>query len=402
LVTPEGPAESADNTAILVAFFVGTYLTSFLLRGIAVVLILSGSSTAGFVLDSLSVVVFGPAFVAIVLTGVNAGKVGVRRLLVDLLPRRSGWSWYVLAFLIPIAASYIAMVVNIITFGAPFPNSWFPASWLFLLGFLVFQLLFLTPGEEIGWRGFALPRLQERLGSLGGTFLLAALWLGWQAPLFFMIGTTQVGRSLIVYALALLAWSLIMTWLYNSSGGSILTAVLFHTSVNVVGYTLPFDAGLTVLLVLILLGCGAILLYPRPLLQTSGGTQGSATGVGTADIEVTDVEAADVEVTGPATIDAQVSHEKTKRERREKPEERAIETLGRSGRTPDTYGGSGGTVKEGEETREGLTGALGDAFRNARRGRLPDTGGGLAVLLLIGVALIGGGWILVRRVSSSG
>jgi uncharacterized protein len=401
LVVPEGPAKFVDSTAILVVFFVGTYLTSFLLRGIAVALILSGNSTAGLILDSLSVIVFGPAFVALLLSGLRAGKAGVRQLLVGLLPRLNGWPWYVLAFSIPIAAAYAAMGINI-AFGAPSPDSWFPTSWVFPLGFLVFQLLFLTPGEEIGWRGFALPRLQERLGSLGGTLLLAMLWLGWQAPLFFMGATAQVGRSVIVYALALLAWSLIMTWLYNSSDGSILTAVLFHTSFNVVGYTLPFDAGLTTLLVLLLLGCGAILLYPRPLLQSFKETQDSATDIESADIEATDGEAAAVEAASTAAIGEQAGDEKTKRERREKPEDRAIETPGRSGGTPDAYRGGGGAVKKGEGTREGLTGGLGNAFGNARKGKLPDTGGGWAVLVLTGVALIGGAWLLMRRFSSSG
>jgi uncharacterized protein len=392
---------------MLVAFFVGTYLTSLLLRGIAVVLILSGSSTAGLVLDGLSVILFGPAFVALVLTGLRAGKAGVRQLLVGLLPRLNGLPWYALAFLIPVAAAYTAMGINI-AFGAPFPNSWLPASWVFLLGFLVFQVLFLAPGEEIGWRGFALPRLQERLGSLGGTLLLTVLWLGWEAPLFFMVGTAaQAGRSVIVYALALLAWSLIMTWLYNSSGGSTLTAVLFHASANVLGYTLPFDAGLTVLLVLLLLGCGAIVLYPRPLLlRTSEETQRSVTDVEIADTEATAGEAAYVvEAADTATtIDEHLDAEKTERKRLEKPEERAIQTPSHSGET-EAYGGgvgSGRIAKEDEDTREGLSEALKDAFGNARRGRLPDSGNGWAVLLLSGAALIGGGWLLVRRFTSSG
>ncbi len=382
------------------AFFVGTYLTSFLLRGIAVVLILSGNYTAGLVLDGLSIIVFGPAFVALILTGLNAGKAGVRQMLVGLLPQRNGLPWYVLAFLIPIAAAYVAMGINI-AFGAPFPNSWFPTSWMFLLGFLVFQLVFLTPGEEIGWRGFALPRLQERLGSLGGTLLLAALWLGWQAPLFFMGATAQVGRSVIVYALALLAWSLIMTWLYNSSGGSILTAVLFHTSFNVVGYMLPFDTGLTELLVLLVLGGGAILLYPRPLLQMSEEAQDLATHVETAGIETADEEAAEVEAADIETIGEEASYEKANRERWERTEGGATLTPVHSGETPVAYGGSGGIAKEGEGAWDGLTGALGDALGNARRGRLPDTNGGRAVLLSLGVALIGGGWLLVRRFSPS-
>jgi uncharacterized protein len=385
LVVPEGPAKLVDNTAMLVAFFVGTYLTSFLLRGIAVALILSGNSTAGLVLDGLSVIVFGPAFVALVLTGLRAGKAGVRQLLVGMLPRPNGLPWYVFAFLIPIAAVYVALAINT-AFGVPSPNSWLPADGMFLLGLLVFQLLLLTPGEEIGWRGFALPRLQERLGSLGGTLLLAALWLGWQAPLFFTMGSAQVGRSLIVYAFALLAWSLIMTWLYNSSGGSILTAVLFHTSANVVGYTLPFDAGLTVLLVLLLVGGGAIVLYPRPFLRASEEPQDSVIDTVAADVG-TIGEVAGEEDSEPVTLATS--------------DNAATETMGHGGEIADVYGG-GGIVEEGEGAREGSTGAIRDAFESARRGRLPDTRGGWAVLLLIGVAMIGGGWLIARRFSSSG
>lgn len=249
---------------------------------------------------------------------------------------------------------------------------------------------------------------------MGGTLLLTVLWLGWQTPLFFMIGTaSQVGRSVIVYTLALLAWSLIMTWLYNSSGGSTLTAVLFHASANVLGYTVPFDAGLTVLLVLLLLGCGAIVLYPRPLLlRTFEETQGSVTDIETADTEapgreaiggeVSEVEASYEEAADTATIDEQLAAEKGERERRQEPEDRAIQMPGHSGETSGAYEGSDGDRRESEDIREGLSGVLKDVLGNARRGRFPDSGGGWAVLLMSGAALIGGSWLLVRRFTSSG
>jgi hypothetical protein len=176
-----------------------------------------------------------------------------------------------------------------------------------------------------------------------------------------------------------------MTWLYNSSGGSILTAVLFHTSVNVVGYVLPFGAGITVLLVLLLVGCGAIMLYPRPFLRTSEEPQDSVTDIADADVE---------------TIGEESSDEKTEREIRVTRANDAIETPGHGGEAADAYG-VGGVVREDEGTWESPTEAIRDAFENARRGRLPDTRGGRAVMLMIGVAMIGGGWLVVRRFSSS-
>jgi hypothetical protein len=104
----------------------------------------------------------------------------------------------------------------------------------------------------------------------------------------------------------------------------------------------------------------------------------------------------------PFLIGEEASDEKTEQEIRVTSENDAIETPGHSGETADTYGGDGGSVKEGEGAWEGPTGAIRDAFENARRGKLPDTHGGWAVLLLIGVAMIGGGWLMVRRFSSSG
>lgn len=83
--------------------------------------------------------------------------------------------------------------------------------------------------EEPGWRGFALPRLQVRYGPLVGTLMLGVLWAAWHLPGYF-------GGWLIASPLALLvsslAFSIVMTWVYNNARGSILLMILLHSSSN--------------------------------------------------------------------------------------------------------------------------------------------------------------------------
>jgi membrane protease YdiL (CAAX protease family) len=91
---------------------------------------------------------------------------------------------------------------------------------------------------EIGWRGFALPRLQVQMGPLGGTLVLGILWAVWHVPQYALLpewaaqngGTdpTNVGAFLLL----VLALSPLMTWLFNHTRGSVLMAILAHASVN--------------------------------------------------------------------------------------------------------------------------------------------------------------------------
>ncbi len=91
-------------------------------------------------------------------------------------------------------------------------------------------------GEEVGWRGFALPRLQRTHSAMSSTLLLAVGWAGWHLPAFFYVpGYTAMGlRILPGFFLGLLAGAIVLTWLYNSSGGSVFAAALWHASFNFV------------------------------------------------------------------------------------------------------------------------------------------------------------------------
>jgi membrane protease YdiL (CAAX protease family) len=97
---------------------------------------------------------------------------------------------------------------------------WVLPLWLFTFGF----------GEEIGWRGFALPRLQERMPVLPATLVLGVLWILWHVPTFFYHTTyTAMGWTVLpAFTIGVLSGAVLFTWLYNGSGGSVLMVAVWH------------------------------------------------------------------------------------------------------------------------------------------------------------------------------
>jgi membrane protease YdiL (CAAX protease family) len=105
---------------------------------------------------------------------------------------------------------------------------------------------FSTPiqaGEEIGWRGFALPRLAARFGMAAATVVLGVIWASWHLPLFFMPGSTTYGQSFAVYLVQVTAISVAIGWVYRRSGSSLLLPMLMHAAINNFKDIVPsFDA----------------------------------------------------------------------------------------------------------------------------------------------------------------
>lgn len=97
--------------------------------------------------------------------------------------------------------------------------------------------MFLIGGgnEELGWRGFALPRLQEGYTDLTASLVIGFLWFLWHLPLFFVEGSSQVGVPLYYYGVAVVALSVVFTWLYNKTDRSVLLPMVLHASVNTGG-----------------------------------------------------------------------------------------------------------------------------------------------------------------------
>jgi uncharacterized protein len=104
-----------------------------------------------------------------------------------------------------------------------------------LLTFFIYNVCFFGFGEEVGWRGFALPRLQSTSNALNSSIILTLFWALWHIPLFFYrTGYTTMGLSgMIGWFFSLLTGSILLTWLYNSSKGSILICAIFHATVDI-------------------------------------------------------------------------------------------------------------------------------------------------------------------------
>jgi membrane protease YdiL (CAAX protease family) len=113
-----------------------------------------------------------------------------------------------------------------------------PGSWLLFAGAILVSTPF-QAGEEIGWRGFALPRLTQRFGLGAASALLGVIWAAWHLPLFFIQATTTTGGSFPFYLITVVAISVAMGWLYDRTHGSLLLVMLLHSTANNTPHFVP-------------------------------------------------------------------------------------------------------------------------------------------------------------------
>ena len=168
---------------------------------------------------------FVPSLLAIFLTLKKEGLSGLRILGQRIIQFKLGWRWYIFTFLIVVAGTAGQLTINKLL-GNTFPRSLFLAQ---LGSFL--PLLILGPlSEEIGWRGYALGRLQTRWNALISSLIIGMVWALWHLPLFLMVGTSQheLGLPFIGFLVGFLANSILYTWLYNNTKQSIWSAILLH------------------------------------------------------------------------------------------------------------------------------------------------------------------------------
>ncbi len=180
--------------------------------------------------------IYGASGAGFIMTGFVDGKPGVRKLWARVRNWRVGFKWYLVAFLaVPILI--LAGVVLYTLLGnstGPFVPSLLP---MLLLGSIP-AIIFGPLGEEFGWRGFALPRLQERYSAFWSSIILGILHTFWHAPLFFIGGVTfgTIGENGLVTVPLFLSWVTIGTFVYtllsNNTAASMLMAILLHWSVN--------------------------------------------------------------------------------------------------------------------------------------------------------------------------
>jgi membrane protease YdiL (CAAX protease family) len=181
---------------------------------------------------------FGPFAGAVVTAAVLGGKRGLRDLLGPVFRARfaPGWYFFVLVgcvLLFAVALVVYALLGKDLAFDRQVARNGLAQLPLY------YVIIFFAGGplgEEIGWRGFALPRLLERRGRLGASLVVAVMWFIWHVPLFWIEGAAQKGSSIPVFAILVLANAVIFTWVYVGSGRSLLSVLLLHASINTWSY----------------------------------------------------------------------------------------------------------------------------------------------------------------------
>jgi membrane protease YdiL (CAAX protease family) len=178
----------------------------------------------------------GPTLAAVIVSQVAQGNAGVQNLLKALLKWRVGLVWYIVAVLGPIvifvAGQVLTKLMGLTVTSAALPSNPF----LFVVA--VFTVILSNTGEEIGWRGFALPHLQKRYNALLATLIVGLLWSLWHLPLVFLTGN-PMAQSPLIWLISIVAGAFTYTWLYNSTQGSILLVALLHVSENIFGAFIP-------------------------------------------------------------------------------------------------------------------------------------------------------------------
>ena len=180
---------------------------------------------------------FGPLVAAVILTAQESGRTGLRSLLSRILQWRVAPIWYAVALLGPLVITLTAMVLEVALLGVQPPSlgvliGELPSTVLTLLVNAVYMLIFVTLGEEVGWRGYALPALQARYSALLASLILGVLWALWHLPVFFNPDTSYINLPFFLFLPFIVLVAVIMTWVFNSTGGSVLMAMFFHAVIN--------------------------------------------------------------------------------------------------------------------------------------------------------------------------
>lgn len=187
---------------------------------------------------------YGFVMAALLITALTLGRAGVAALMRRFLIWRVGPSWYggVLfgPFAVDLAAVwlYAALRGSAPGVGPVMAHRLFGPSAnlaLYVLPFILFDAL--TNGEEIGWRGYVLPRLQARHGAFFASLIIGVIWAVWHVPKFLAPGNAVPFGP---YLLDTIAKAILFTWVYNNTRGSLLLATLFHAAINTAGvFLLP-------------------------------------------------------------------------------------------------------------------------------------------------------------------
>jgi uncharacterized protein len=187
----------------------------------------------------------GPTLSAFIMTATTEGREGVRRLLGRLVLWRVGFRWYLFALLgVP-----LIMILGTMVYSMSLPNLAALGGPSYLLSYLAsFALVTVLGGpllEEIGWRGFALPRMERLQGPFLASVILGVMWALWHLPEFLVPSwaASSGGGGIVgiaMFTLTAITFTIVISWVFNNTRASVLLAILVHSSIDT--FTLPLAA----------------------------------------------------------------------------------------------------------------------------------------------------------------
>lgn len=185
---------------------------------------------------------FGPMIVALFLLYREEGKEGIKKMLNKVMDTSFDKKWWLIIFIIFPVLIFIAYIASIMG-DSPIPASEAKGLYWFL-PFIFFAVLF-TGGpltEELGWRGYALPRLQAKYSPFVSSVILGLIWSSWHFPQF-IVPIEKTGMFYVTpiwsFILTVTAANFIYTWVFNHTNGSILAVILLHTQMNLFLWIFP-------------------------------------------------------------------------------------------------------------------------------------------------------------------
>ncbi len=256
-------AHWAEKRPLLV-YFALAYVLSWLIE-IPLALAAQGIIRAEIPFSLHYLAAYGPLLAALIVTGLNGRSHGLRELWVRMTKWNVNPGWWLVATTPLGIYLLLAMVLSLIQGERNDLAVLGQVNYLPPLGLAALPLWFLTfgIGEETGWRGFALPELQKGRSAFSATLILWLFWALWHLPMFFYAYDVSIIPGMV---LGLLAGTIVFTWLYNSTGGSILIVALWHGVFNFTTACVTCKTGLSaaVISTLVMIGAVLIVIFFKP------------------------------------------------------------------------------------------------------------------------------------------